>query len=375
MSDSHTPVHVSRLEKVKETASHSLIALSSIITVLFMIGQWLQYKFIVIGDDLFVNMNCLILPTLHCILETVTFILFFSINTISSKDISDKLEGIVIFFVCHTFGIFLSEYFTHHSKNLCFTPVAFLGLLILVLQNRTCTGMWETPFALVCHCTMTCGALLMTSYHHADGTGNILFSVSIIFYFNLRNIIMKQLAAGNIHLVLRMPMICTYVSILMLLIFIVGLLGIPSVTSFIVTGLFSSAASVVTLYLLLENVFKNYSVFFVTTLHLWSRILLQIICVSPTAYGTFITGGAAVCFATIVYLAYNSDEKDKNIPVILNNSPRVTQYEVYTRMEFLIYMGCVIGLVICLMQPSLSDRDRVNLQNIGIYSTTKDSVR
>ncbi|XP_069108425.1 uncharacterized protein [Argopecten irradians] len=378
MSGSQSPPRVSKLDKMKDAVCLNTVALSCILVTLFMVGQWLQYKFIDIGEELFVDINCLTLPMLHCIMETVTFMLFISVNPLSAKDVSDKVEGIVIFFVCHIFGTFLSEYSISHSNNLYYTPAAFLCLPLLILQNKTCTGIMESPVGIACHCGMTCGAILMTSYYRSDNNGNQIIQIAVIFYFNLRNIMVKQLATGNIRLVLRMHVISTYVSILMLMVFIVGLLGIPSVTSFFIAGLFSSAASVVTLYLLLDKVLTKHSVFFVTVLYVWSRILLQSICVPPTSYGRFLTGGAIVSMATIIYVVYNSMQNDKKLPGIPSNCTTVvavTQYELYTRMEFLIYMGSVIGLVICLLQPSISDRDRNNLQNIGLYGGTQDSVQ
>ncbi|XP_060076197.1 uncharacterized protein LOC132555854 [Ylistrum balloti] len=366
MSGSQPPQHVKKLEKMTETASHNSIALSCIVVILFMIGQWLQYKFVAIADEWFFDINYLIPPTLLFILETVSFVLFFTVNPLSS--ISDKVEGIVLVLVCHTFGIFLSGYLAYHSQTLYFTPAALLGLPLLVIQNRSCTGIWETPLGIVCHFFLTCGAILMTSYHGNDN-GQGYIALAITFYFNLKNIMLKQMATGSNCLVLRMRVVCTYVSILMLLIFIVGLLGVPNVTSLIIAGLFSSAASVVTLYILLEMVLNKHSVYFVSILHLWSRILLDMIYVSQSSYVSIITGSVVVSIATVVYVVYNSGEKENRSSVILKDCSKVPQNEVYTRMEFLVYVGCVIGLLICVFQPSLSDRDRHNLQIIGMYST------
>ncbi|XP_021365397.1 uncharacterized protein LOC110458137 [Mizuhopecten yessoensis] len=374
MSGSQPSVQVSKLERLKEISGHGAIGLPCILVILFMIGQWLHYKFIVTGNELLVNINFITLPAVQCTLDILTFFLFFTINSSTSKDISDKVEGIIICFVCHTFGIFLTQFVVHHAESIYFTPAAFLGLLFLVLQDRICTGVWERPIRLVCHVVMTCGAMLMTSHQDDSNAGNGSVAIAIVFYFNLRNIMLKRLATDNIRLVLRMRVLCTFVSTLMLALFIVGLLGVPHVTSTIMTALFSSAASVLTMYILLNFVFLTHSVFFVTILHLWSRILLQVMFSSPASYVSLLTVGAVIGVTTIIYVTYDPDKKGTAIPLKLKEHTKLSQYEVYTRMEFLIYVGCVIGLIKCLMQPGLSERDRLNLQNIGILSTAEDRL-
>ncbi|KAK3593484.1 hypothetical protein CHS0354_037005 [Potamilus streckersoni] len=297
------------------------------------------------------------IPLILTILETVTSAVLVTAN-------SQMCEGIVICAFAHIKSIFLFSYWINLNRKSSFV-VGYLEPIILTMLLRICTGIDLRAGIMVSLGLVSLGATLslgdMSAY--TNPCREIIVIFLYIFFISLRNITLKHLKEESLTFSPRKRLIVPYT---------VG----TFVLGFISSALYLSEAVIPTM-LALMTIYTSVFIFYLTTLMVqlcdisflsvigvWTQVLLNFAVLTQNyvhSVSLSMLGVAILIGGTYMLLLYLRDTESN----VCGLQQEVSHQEMYTRMEFLLFVGSAMGLIFYVLQPKISDRDMKIFQVFG----------
>ncbi|CAC5403374.1 unnamed protein product [Mytilus coruscus] len=186
-------------------------------------------------------------------------------------------------------------------------------------------------------------------------------SFSSVFAAVLKLICLKHFKDQNIKVTLRLRAIGIFFAGTIVMVPILEFTNHSNLGTFMLVSSMSSLASVTVLYLLYNHVICTKTVL-ETSGYLMMGYLLHQILESESIKILPVLLGTCVLIATYIWHV-QQQQGDSKAPFKDISS---TSHEMFTRIEFIIFMGGVIAVLFYVLQPRVSSRDISNLSYVGL---------
>ncbi|XP_063417538.1 uncharacterized protein LOC134700100 [Mytilus trossulus] len=351
------PTFIMKLEpKLKQLAIIGLIFGS-----LFL--QWNGAKCLIEGEDLFEDKW-----TIKSLLASAAIQLVFILVAFKTEEfrmIVDNSEAITIFFFLHVLSSGLLKYYDNVPLVDRGTDIypPFIPIIVLVCLV-ICKGARIQHITMATTGLLSLGALFVSLGVNKDFTMHRIdyLSFSSVFATVLKLICLKHFKDQNIKVTLRLRAIeIFFAGTIVVIVPVLEFTNKSDLGTFMLVSSMSGLASVTVLYLLYNHVMCTKTVLETSGYLMMGYLLHQIlesesINILPVLFGT--------CVLIATYIWHVKKQHDDSKAPFKDISS--TSHEMFTRMEFIIFMGGVIAVLFYVLQPRVSSRDINNLSYVGL---------
>ncbi|XP_052079713.1 uncharacterized protein LOC127717901 [Mytilus californianus] len=324
--------------------------------------QWNGTKCLTEGDDLFGDKWIIKSLLASAVIELVFILVAF--QTEEFRLIVENSESITIFFFLRVLSSALLKYYNivhlgDRGTDIYPSLIPIIVLICLVI----CKGSRLQHITMVTTGLLSLGALFVTLGVNKDFTMKRIdyLSFSSVFATVLKLICLKHFKDQNIKVTLRLRAIGIFFAGTIVIVPILEFTYHSNLGTFTLVSSMSGLASVTVLYLLYNHVICTNTVLETSGYLMMGYLLHQIlesesINILPVLFGT--------CVLIATYIWHMQQQVDD--PKAPFKDISSTSHEMFTRMEFMIFMGGVIAVLFYVLQPRVSSRDINNLSYVGL---------
>ncbi|KAK7112829.1 uncharacterized protein [Littorina saxatilis] len=304
---------------------------------------------------------------LTIILACVQVVAALSIFRVGGLDFSaspTNREAAIVGVLSYVGGMYLNNYllWTEDSAGVaCYAVMEpVLCMLLLFVAARIPTES-QKACSVVCFCL---GALMLTASFSIFGGVNSLLCVLGALCFLVRNLVTKHLYDSSVTFTPRSQNI-------IMIVVAVGTISMVLVAEILASDLLVASLMVVvagvlsvTLLYLMFMLLSMYDTLTVAVFMMWSQVLENVVFVADSTRPGFVS----VCLGAILFAAghyfYFKDGLESG--TVHLNIKQVGVNELFTRLQFILYTGCIVGLTAGLLHPFISERDISVLSYVGL---------
>lgn len=307
-------------------------------------------------------------PVILAIVDLVS--LFVLLKFEFSQGLRSIAEAIGVTLISHFIMEYILNFWFSFSRTHSF-PVGYFEPVMMVVLLKICTGYDVSVqiFACLVFISVIAGFTSGSVTHIFSASRNGMIIFLVIFFLSLRNIGLKLLQENTVKMHLRTKVVAPYTLSILSLGFILSALhltfwALP--VMFSMTAMFSSVAMFYFSFRLLEHC----HVTAISVFGVLSQMAINVTCMPGLhTHNVLVSFLASLVLLslTVVYFRLSSDPEPS---FAVSNFP-MPHAEIYTRMEFLLFVGGVCGLIFYVFQPKLSERDLNNLHYVGLDSIVK----
>ncbi|KAK7471539.1 hypothetical protein BaRGS_00035819 [Batillaria attramentaria] len=288
----------------------------------------------------------------------------FRVGNLSFSSSSTNREAVIVAVAAHACGVFLTDYrLWRHDTAASVTYGAqepSLCILLLLLA----AGISTDSFKIGAVVAMSLGTALLTADFSLFFDRIALLRVLASLFFLVRNLSIKHLYDSSVTVSLRgqstilSAVVCATVSAV--------ILAMTLSQGLLVAAVLVVVACVlsVTLLHLIFSLLSMYDTLTVAVFMLWAQVVENVFFVGnalrPDIIAVIL---GAMLFAGGHYI-YFKDGLDSG--TVHLNIKKVSVNELFTRLEFILYTACIVGLFFTIFQPKVSERDMNVLSYIGL---------
>lgn len=288
----------------------------------------------------------------------------FRVGNLSFVTSSTNREAVIVAVASHACGIFLTNYrlWMHDTAASVTFGAQEPGLCILLLL--VAAGISTDPIKMGAVVIMCLGTALITADFSLLVDRMALLRMLTSLFFLVRNLSIKHLYDSSVTVTPRSQstilsaVVCMTVSVLILAVTLSE--GLLMSAVMMVVGCLLS----VTLLHLVLTLLNLYDTLTVAVFMLWAQVLDNVVFVGSALRPDVVTVIlGALLFAGGHYI-YFKDGLDSG--TVHLNIKKVSVNELFTRLEFILYTTCILGLFFTILQPKISERDINILSYVGL---------
>ncbi|BFZ21774.1 hypothetical protein BsWGS_24813 [Bradybaena similaris] len=292
-------------------------------------------------------------------------------------DMPEK-EAMMVIMFSHVGSIFLHDYLMSVGNSHSFLAVAYFHpvlALIMIWAVTSVTSVIARPYMWASMALISIGCTLVSIKLSVITNSDRASWICLLSAFTmiLRNIVIRQLVSNeNVAVrprrkrVISGVVIVAGVILLTVNIFASKKWLFPSLCA-VITCALSAALTYVT-----TQVLRSYTVPFVSLFCVWAT-LVEAMVLTPNGHRPdFIMFLLALCLIAVGHYLFIKDHVEcataESTPALVVAYPPkpANTHEQYTRIEFLLFAALVVGVIIFVLQPKVSQRDLNSLSYVGL---------
>ncbi|XP_041373986.1 uncharacterized protein LOC121387041 [Gigantopelta aegis] len=290
--------------------------------------------------------------------------LFTFVAKSSQGEVTHK-EAVSILTCAHFGGTLLTNILHRNSQIESTIAAGYTEALLTMVLVLYCRGYFENYKKASYVFILVFGAIGATiSYPNALTINKLsLLKVSSLCFIILRNICCKHLHEEYTVVKYRSVLTLTFATLNFMLVGLLLVIYLSQKWIVVVGWLFCACVCHVTCtYLVSVYLLKRFSVTTVAVLGVSMQLLRNVFLVTSSARPDVIVELAAMMVVIASLLLYIRESLENHLP----ETKTVHTNEMYTRMEFLLFLLSIFGVIVCVLQPRLSQRDLDSLSYIGL---------
>ncbi|XP_052814347.1 uncharacterized protein LOC128241456 isoform X2 [Mya arenaria] len=311
------------------------------------------------------------LPIILTAADTISLLILLKVEC--ADGLKKHSEGLIVSFLCHVVMEYLVNFWYIYSRNDSFA-VGYFEPVLMILLLKVCTktevnlkiGILLIAMSFCAGCTSGEIGILT----NANRNGIIIFLVTM--FLCMRNIALKRLHEEKVFFKVRKSIAIPYTFVILSFGVILSAFHLTYWALPVMFSLISIFASVSALYctgVLLESM----HVISISVLGLVSQIAINVVSIPVEhKHNVIISMAGALVLFCIIGLYFQTFSNVESTEIL---GEPVPHHEVYTRLEFLTFVGIVCGLIFYVFKPKLSERDLNNLHFVGLDNIVKTLLR